>query len=158
VLEELATLHEIEQVEHGTLEGEKLSLGWPLLTASAWVGQVESLLAFQRDAGRRLFLVSATVESAAELDALRRATAADRLLVVCLSASPDVVAARIDAREPDRWPGKQPLIELARRLALSTPQLPAGDLVIETDGRVAQDVAGEIFHAMRARGMLDARA
>jgi ribose 1,5-bisphosphokinase PhnN len=157
VLEELATLHEIERVEHGTLEGEKLSLGWPLLPASAWVGQVESLLSFQRDAGRRLFLVSATVESAAELDKLRTAVAADQLLVVCLSASPETVAARIDAREPDRWPGKQPLIERARRLALSTPQLPAVDLVIETEGRVAQDVAGEIFRAMRERGMLDAR-
>ena len=93
---------------------------------------------------------------AADLAGVRSATAAELLLVVCLSAAPETVAARIDAREPDHWPGKAPLIERARRLAVSTPLLPGIDLVIETERRTAADVAEEIFQAMRERGVLEA--
>ena len=85
---------------------------------------------------------------------LREIVAAERLLVVCLSASPETVAARIEAREPDRWPGKQPLIERARRLASSTPSLPGIDMVIDTEQRTADEVAAEILEVMRRRGML----
>jgi chloramphenicol 3-O-phosphotransferase len=154
VLEALATLHDIEDVDHGAIEAEQLSLGRPLLPASSWVPQLDAVLSLQREAGRRRFLISATVETAAELAALRRATAAELLLVVCLTASPETVAARIDAREPDRWPGKQPLIERARNLASSIPDVPGIDLAIDTEQRRAEDVAAEIFRAMRDRGML----
>jgi len=154
VLEELATLHDIEDIEHGAIEAESLSLGRPLLPASSWVPQLEAVLALQREAGRRRFLVSATGTTAEDLAAVRSATAAALLLVVCLRASPETVAARIDAREPDRWPGTQPLIERARRLASSTPHLPGIDLVINTEQRTAQDVAGEILEAMRRTRML----
>jgi chloramphenicol 3-O-phosphotransferase len=104
--------------------------------------------------GRRLFLISATVGCGEDLTAVRAATRADDALIVCLAASPDTVAARIDVREPDRWPGKRPLIERARRLARSVPRLPDVDLVIDTEQRKPEDVAGEIFAAMRARGLL----
>ena len=154
VLEALATLHDIEDVEHGALEAEQLSLGRPLLPASRWVPQLDAVLSLQREAGRRRFLISATVVSAEDLAAVRNATAAERLLVVCLSASPEALAARIEVREPDRWPGKQPLIERARKLASSTPGLPGIDLVINTEERLAEDVAAEIFAAMGQRGML----
>ncbi len=154
VLEELATLHDIHDLEHGALEAEQLSLGRPLLPASSWAAQLAAVLSLQREAGRRRFLISATVVSAGDLAAVRAATAAERLLVVCLSASPETVAARIDAREPDRWPGKAPLIERARRLALSTPGLPGVDLVIGTEQRDARDVAAEILGEMRRAGML----
>ena len=161
VLEALATLHEIERIEHGALEAERLSLGWPSLPASSWVAQLEANLSLQREAGRRLFLVSATVESAEDLAAVRRAAAADVSLVVCLSASPDTVATRIDAREPDHWPGKAPLIERARRLASSTARLAGIDLVIETEERVAEAVRGkhpaEIRRAVRPLRFCDPR-
>jgi len=156
VLEALATLHEIEAVEHGALEAEQLSLGLPLLSASSWVRQLDAVLALQREAGRRRFLISATVVSAENLVAVTTATAADLLLVVCLSASPETVATRIDAREPDRWPGKAALIARARRLAASTPLLAGIDAVIATEQRTAEDVAAEILEMMRRRGMLDA--
>ncbi len=155
VLEALATLHDIEDVEHGALEAEQLSLGRPLLPASSWVPQLDAVLSLQREAGRQRFLLSATVVSGEDLAALRRATAAERLLVVCLSASPETVAARIGAREPDRWPGKSPLIERARRLALRAPGLPGLDLLISTEHRDAEDVAAEVFQEMRRRGMLE---
>jgi hypothetical protein len=154
VLEALASLHEAKRIEHGALESEQLSLGWPLLPAAAWMPHLGALLSLQRDAGRRLFLISATVEDPAELAAVRAATAADLALVVCLTASPDVVVARIDAREPDRWPGKGPLIERARRLARSNARLPAVDLVIDTEERTPEGVAAEIFRAMEDHGVL----
>lgn len=157
VLEALATLHDIEDVEHGAIEAEQLSLGRPLLPASSWVPQLDAVLSLQREAGRRRFLVSATVATAAELAGVRSATAADLLLVVCLRASAETVAARIDVREPDRWPGKQPLIARARQLASSTPLLPDIDLVIDTSQRVAEDVAAEILEVMRRKGMLGSR-
>jgi ABC-type branched-subunit amino acid transport system ATPase component len=92
VLEALATLHDIEGVDHGAIEAGHLSLGRPLLPASSWVPQLDAVLSLQREAGRRRFLISATVETATELAALRRATAAELLLVVCLTASPETVA------------------------------------------------------------------
>ncbi len=154
VLEELATLLDIEDVAHGALEAESLSLGRPLLPASSWVAQLDAVLALQREAGRRRFLISATCASVEELAGVRAATAAESALVVCLRASPDTVAARIGAREPDRWPGKAPLIARARRFAVSTPRLPGIDLVIDTEQRVAEEVAGEILDAMRRRGIV----
>jgi len=157
VLEELATLHDVYDIEHGAMEAESLSLGRPLLPASSWVAQLKAVLSLQRDAGRRRFLISATCATAEELAAVSAATAAELVLVVCLRASPETVAARLDAREPDRWPGKAPLIERARRYAVSTPGLPGIDLVIDTEQRSAQEVAAEILAAMRHKGMLEAR-
>jgi chloramphenicol 3-O-phosphotransferase len=156
VLEALATLHDIEDIQHGAIEAGQLSLGRPLLPASSWVPQLAAVLSLQRDAGRRRFLISATVETAHDLAAVTHATAAQQLLVVCLSASPTTVATRIDAREPDHWPGKAPLIARARQLATTTPRLPGIDLVIDTEQRHAEDVAAEILDAMRHTGMLGA--
>jgi hypothetical protein len=124
VLEELATLHDIHAIDHGALEAEQLSLGRPLLPASRWVPQLEAVLSLQREAGRRRFLISATVEAAEDLRAVRGATAAELLLVACLTASPATVSSRIDAREPDRWPGKRPLIARASARVRCSP--PAG--------------------------------
>jgi broad-specificity NMP kinase len=155
VLEALATLHDIEDVEHGALEAEQLSLGRPLLAATSWVPQLDAVLSLQRSAGRRRFLLSATVETADDLASVRAATRAERLLVVCLTASPDVVATRIDAREPDRWPGKIPLTARARELASSVAALPGIDLVIDTEQRAAEDVAEQIFDVMRTEGMFE---
>ena len=154
VLEALATLHDIERLDHGAIEAEMLSLGRPLLPASSWVRQLDAVVSLQREAGRRRFLISATVETAEDLAAVRKATAAELLLVVCLSASPETVAVRIDTREPARWPGKLPLIARARRLAASIPQLPGIDLTIDTEQRAAEDVAAEVLEKMRHRGML----
>lgn len=154
VLEELATLLDIEDVEHGAIEAESLSLGRPLLPASSWVAQLDAVLALQREAGRRRFLISATCATADELAGVIGATAAESLLVVCLRASPETITARLEDREPDRWPGKAPLIARARNYAVSAPRLPGIGLVIDTEERHAEDVATEILEAMRREGML----
>ena len=156
VLEALTTLLEIDAVEFGWIESEQLSQGSPLLPASRWIPQLEALLALQRQAGRGLFLITATTENADELRAVREATGTGRVLVVCLSAPAQVVAARVAAREPDRWPGKQDLIAHARDLARSIPELGDIDLVIDTETPRAEDVARQIRDAMKAASLLDA--
>lgn len=152
VLEALTTLLEIEGTPYGAIESEQLSWGLPLLAAADWIPQLAAVIEMQRAVGRSLFLVAATPESAEELRGVVAAVAAERVLVVCLRASPDVVAARVGAREPDSWPGKQPLIAHARELARSLPAMAGIDVVIDTDERDAVSVAGEIRAALN-RGL-----
>jgi catechol 2,3-dioxygenase-like lactoylglutathione lyase family enzyme len=158
VLEALGTLLEIDDVAYGAIESEQLAWGWPWLEPSQWLPQLASVIALQRQAGRRLFLVAATTETADELGALVGAIGAQRVLTVCLSAPPEVAAKRVAAREPDRWPGKAALVAHARELAASMPSIDGIDLVLETDGRDPEAVADEVRDALRARGMLDGTA
>jgi cytidylate kinase len=153
VLEELATLLEIEGLEFGALESEQLAWGSPWLCGEQWLGQVRTVLGLQRQAGRHRFLIAATTETTEELAAVRDAIAVDRLVSALLVAPPDVVAARIDARESDAWPGKQELIEHARHLAISMRNLAGIDIRIDTDGRETGDVAVELREALRAHGL-----
>ena len=150
------TLLEIEAVEYGAIESEQLALGSPLLAANQWTPQLDAVLSLQRQAGRRVFLIAATAEDADELDGVVSATHAERVLVVCLSAAPAIVAARLAAREPDRWPGKQRLIAHARALAESMPRLDGVDLVVETETRDAETVARQVRDAMKVGDLLSA--
>ena len=153
VLDALATLLEIDGTAYGAIESEQLARGSPLLAAGAWISQLEAVIELQRQAGRTLFLIAATPETADELRGVISAVGADSVFVVCLVASPDLVAARIEKREPDRWPGKKKLIAHARQLALTVPLIDGVDLLIDTDERDAADVAGEIRDAVIALGI-----
>jgi chloramphenicol 3-O-phosphotransferase len=152
VLEALTTLLEVDGTAYGAVESEQLARGLPLLEADAWITQLGAVIALQRQAGRTLFLIAATTETADELRGVISAVGADSVIVVCLRASPDVVAARIAEREPDRWPGKQRLIGHARRLAQTIPLIDGIDLLIDTEEREADDVASEILNALTALG------
>lgn len=154
VLEALTTLLEIDGIAYGALESEQLAWGSPWLRAGEWIPQLASVLLLQRQASRRLFLVAATTETGAELRAVLAAVAVEHAFVVCLRATPDTVAARIARREPDSWPGKAALIAHARQLARSMPAIAGVDLVIDTGGRDAVAVAGEVRDALRVRGLL----
>jgi shikimate kinase len=146
VLEALTTSLEIDAVEFSALESEQFARGSPWLSAEQWLPQLAAVVALQREVGRRLFLVVATTESADELRRVVEAVGADRSVVMLLVAAPEVVAARIAAREPDRWPGKANLIEHARRLAVSMPRDLASvvDAQVPTEDRAADDVAAEL--------------
>lgn len=145
VLEALTTLLEIDGVEFSALESEQLAWGSPWLSAEQWLPQLAAVMALQQKVGRRLFLVAATTETTDELRSVIAAVGADRSLVVLLVAAPEVVAARIDAREPDLWPGKANLIEHARSLAVSMPRdLTGVDAEVRTEDRAAVDVATEL--------------
>jgi hypothetical protein len=152
VLDALSTLLEIEGVEHSALESEHFARGLPWLATPDWLVQLEAVVGLQRNAGRRLFLVTATTETTNELRGVADAIDADRAVAVLLVAAPDVVAERLGAREPDRWPGKAALIAHARELAVSMPHdLDGIDLRIPTDGRDPIDVATEVRKAIAQR-------
>jgi gluconate kinase len=153
VLQKLANLLEIEAITFGALDSEQLAWGSPWLDNKPWLAQLRAIFEIQRRAGRSRFLVAATTETTAELRALREAIAVDRIIVVLLSASPDVLAARIDEREPDTWVGKQDLIDHARHLASSMEELSGIDLRLSTASRDAQDVAIELRGALRSYGL-----
>src|SRR5882724_4056703 len=70
VIDALATRLEVEGVEHGAIESEELARGFPALDASRWIAQLELALQLQREAGRRLFQVAATTETADEINGL----------------------------------------------------------------------------------------
>jgi broad-specificity NMP kinase len=147
VLGALATRLEIEGIDFGAIESEQLGWGSPWLPATAVQEQLAAVLDYQRRAGRDLFLVAVTAETTAELAGMVAATGAERAVVVCLVASPETVARRIEAREPDAWPGKVDLIVHARDLAVSIPRLAGIDLHISTEDRDPHAVADEIFAA-----------
>ena len=152
VLEKLVTLLEIERVEFGALESEQLGWGSPWLYGEPWLRQLRAVLELQRQAGRQRFLVAATTETTGDLAAVLDAIAVDQVVSVLLSAPAEVVAARLDAREPDSWPGKQRLIEHARHLAVSMRDLASIDIRIDTADRLAGDVAAELREVLRAYG------
>ena len=134
-------LLEIEEVHFSAIESEQFSRGYPWLSLPDWIPQLSAVVSLQREAGRSRFVVAATTETNDELSAVSAAVDADRQLVVCLDASPDTVAERLAAREPDAWPGKAQLVSRARVLALEIPGLTNIDLVISTERRAAPDIA-----------------
>ena len=152
VLERLTTLLEIEGVAFGAVESEQLGWGSPWLDDEPWLAQLDAVMRLQREAGRRLFLVVATTETNARLTAVHDAIAADRRIAVLLEASPETVAGRLAVREPDLWPGKQPLVEHARRLAIQMGALEGIDIRLRTDGRDVTDTARMLRQALRRLG------
>jgi len=147
VAQAFTTLLDNAGVEHGAIESEQLAWGTPWLPDSLVHEQLAAVSALKRGYGRRLFVVVATTETQEDLEALLAAIGGGRSLVVCLRAPGDVCAARVLEREPERWAGREPLAAHARELADVIPGLPGVDLVLDTDGRPAEDVAEELYAA-----------
>jgi chloramphenicol 3-O-phosphotransferase len=154
VLGKLSTLLEIDRVGFAAIESEEFGRGWPWLPQDQVMQQLAAVIALQRDAGRETFVVVATTETERELEAVQRAVAADEVFVVCLSAPPEIVAQRVANREPDAWPGKEPLIEHARQLAEQIPQIAGIDLSLSTVDRGPNEVAVELRDVLLSRGVL----
>jgi chloramphenicol 3-O-phosphotransferase len=153
VLEALGSLLEIDRVAYGALETEELARGWPPVDRDEWLRQVCAVILLQREAGRGTLLVVATTETDEELQAIVDVVADDRVLVVCLSAPGEEAARRVAEREPDFWPGKAALVEHARTLANDIPLLRRVDVVVATDRRRAEDVAGEVRELLISHGL-----
>jgi hypothetical protein len=64
---------------------------------------------------------------------------------VCVTAPPDIAAARVAAREPDDWPGKAELVTHAARLALVIPHLKGVDGVISSIDLGAEKIAEDLL-------------
>jgi shikimate kinase len=152
VLEKLGTLLQINRTEHGWIESEALSQGWPVLEEEPWLAMLEEVLALQRRAGRELMLITATPESEEELHRLR-AAAGVQVVVICLTAPAAVTAARVEEREPDDWPDKQWLVEHSRELADTIPHFAGIDVTVSTDRRAAAVVAAEVLQLMIQYGL-----
>ena len=150
VLAELAARLESKGVPYGSIETEQLAQGSPLLRNEEWIPQLAAVLRLQRELGRRLFLIVATVEGDADLRGVVEAADADKTLVVCLRADGEALAARIEAREPDSWPGKRALMEHARELAERAPAIDGIDLVLDTDSLDRGEIVDLILEALGA--------
>ncbi len=81
--------------------------------------------------------------------AVVEATGAHQVVTVLLTAPAEVVTARLDAREPDTWPGKRKLMAHARGLAVSMPRLAAIDVRVTTHDRTIDEAAADVFTALR---------
>jgi adenylate kinase family enzyme len=145
VAQAFTTLLDNAGITHGAIESEQLAWGTPWLPDAQVWEQLAAVVALQRGYGRRLFVVVATTETQADLEGLVAAIGASRTFVACLSAPGDVCAARVLAREPERWAGREALAAHARSLASAIPALPGVDLVLSTDGRSAEAVADELL-------------
>ena len=154
VLDALSTLLETDGVRFGAIETELLARGWPWLTPREFVPQLATVISSQRQVGRDTFLVVATTETESELRAVIEAVGDSRVVVICLSAPPDVAARRVAEREPDAWPGKTALIEHAGKLAQEIPYLPSIDLVLPTAERPAVEVAAEVKEILLRRDLI----
>lgn len=157
VLDALTTSLEIDAVKFGAIESEQLIRGWPWLAFSDALPQLAAVTALQRAAGRELFLAVATAETSLELQGVIDALGVDRTLVVCLYAPPEVVAGRVAEREPDAWPGKQPLIAHARELAMAIPTIAGIDVVVNTDRCSAAEVAAHVRALLSDHDLLPTR-
>jgi hypothetical protein len=64
-----------------------------------------------------------------------------------------VVASRIGDREPDDWPGKAHLVDDARELPQTMPELKRIDFSISTEQKHASEVARELLAELRQMGV-----
>ena len=106
-----------DEVHHVTVEAEALTFAYPALPEDAWNAPVRAVCELYRRFGYELLLVTATVESQEDLDAVLAAIGADEHAVVRLEAEPATLRRRIVEREPDGWPGLDQLVAAADRLA-----------------------------------------
>ena len=150
ILEALGSALERAEIPYGSIESEQLSMGWPLLPATTWIPTLATVLPTQLAAGRTLLLIAATPESPTDLAQLQAAIPTERLTTICLSAPPDRVAARIDAREPATWPGKHHLITHARALAEKIPTFPGITTTIPTTTTDAATIAADLARDLTA--------
>ena len=127
-------------VPHVTVEVEMLAWAHPPLADEERLRHVRAICE-----GHPLALVAETVESEAELAALRDAVGAGSSFVVRLEAPADTLAERIVAREPPGWSGLAALVEHARAMA----PVAGADLFLTTEGETAGAVAARIRKTAR---------
>jgi AAA domain len=133
-----------DDVANAALDVDEVVRSHPVLDDALWRRLVGGIAALFRDAGHRLLIVAETLETDADTARLLEVLGADEHLLVRLEAPADTLAARIVAREPESWSGRDGLVEAARRLAAAMPALRGVDLVLGTDGERPEAVAAGI--------------
>jgi hypothetical protein len=144
VLEALTDALCAEDVRHATVEVEALTSAHPPLDDDQWPVPVEAVCGLYRRFGYELLLVTATVESDADLRAVLAAIGADEHVVVRLHAEPATLRQRIINREPDTFPELDELVAAAVRLGPVIAGLDGIALALSTEGERPAAVAERI--------------
>ena len=152
VLAALSDLLVADDIRHAAVEVEALTSAHPPLEDHEWTAPVRAVCGLYRRFGYELLLITATVESQDDLDAVLGAIAADEHAVVRLEADLPTLRRRIVEREPEGWPGLDGLLAAAGRLAPVIASLDGIALALSTEGERADAVAERI----RAGGVLRA--
>jgi hypothetical protein len=139
-----------DDIAHAAIEVEALAWAHPALPDEHWERRLRLACDLYREAGYDLLLVAQTLETDEDVAQLRAAVGADEVVLVRLQARPSTLAERIVDREPASWSGLPGLVEHARELAASMPSLGGVDLVLDTDGQRAEDVAAALRAAVPA--------
>jgi energy-coupling factor transporter ATP-binding protein EcfA2 len=144
VLEAFTSLLDNDRVPFAAFETEQLAHGYPWLDEETTYEVVAVVVEALKVRGRSLFVVTATTETDAHIDALRTALAADETTIVCVTASPDTTSRRVFEREPAEWLGRDDLVAHSAVLARQIPALRGIDLHVSNEGRDIREVAAEI--------------
>ena len=139
-----------DDIAHAAVEVEALAWTHPALTEEQWRRQLRLNCRLYRDAGHTLLLLAQTLETDDDVAELLAAVDADDSVLVRLEAPPQTLAERIIEREPASWSGLPGLVEHARELATSMPDLTGVKLVLSTEGQRPEEVAARIRAALPA--------
>ena len=148
VLTALSELLVADDIRHATVEVEALTSAHPPLGDEQWTAPMHAVSGLYREFGYELLLVTATVESQHDLDAVLTAIGADEHAVARLEAEPATLRRRIVEREPDGWPGLDALLGSAERLAPVIAGLDGIALAVSTEGEQPEAVAQQIRAAL----------
>jgi broad-specificity NMP kinase len=140
-----------DEVRHATIEVEALTSAYPALADDQWDEPVRAVCALYRRFAYELLLLTATVESQQDLDAVLAAIDADSHSVVRLEADPVTLRRRIADREPEDWPGLDRLLAAADRLVPVNAGLDGIALAVSTEGARPAAVAERIRDALSLR-------
>jgi broad-specificity NMP kinase len=144
VMTALSDLLVADDIRHAAVEVEALTSAHPPLEDDQWTLPVHAVCGLYRRFGYQLLLVTATVESRLDLDAVLTAIGAEEHAVVRLEADPSTLRRRIVEREPDGWPGLGDLLAAAERLAPVIAGLDGIALALSTEGEQPEAVAERI--------------
>jgi ribose 1,5-bisphosphokinase PhnN len=139
---------EADDVRHAAVEVEALALVHPWPDDEAAFEHLRLVAGSFRRRGYPLLLTSATVTDRTYLERVRAALPVDDLLLVRLTAPPEVLRARITRREPPEWVGLDRLLEAATQLAESMRTLPDVDLVLDSEAHTVEHLASTILDAL----------
>ena len=144
VLTTLSDLLVADDIRHVSVEVEALTAAHPPLEDDQWAAPVRAVCSLYRRFGYELLLVTATVESQQDLDAVLAAIGADEHAVIRLEADASTLRRRIIEREPDDWLGLDELLAAAGRLGPVIAGLAGIAGAFSTEGEQPEAVAQRI--------------
>ncbi|MFL5846099.1 MAG: AAA family ATPase [Solirubrobacteraceae bacterium] len=142
---------EADDVRYAAVEVEALALVHPWPDDDAALDHLGFVADSFARRGYPLLLASATITDPDYLTRVRAALPEGDLLFVCLMAPPEVLRARLVAREPPDWVGLPGLLRASDELAESMVSLPGLDLVLETATQPVEHIVEAIHGRLVGR-------